>query len=71
MVCTICKRPARAREGFWSLSWKFVDQAEYKKRIQDGRSTKISEVCPDCMIQYKDTPIKGLRELNSERNGAL
>ena len=68
MNCTLCKRPAKEMEPFWTLEWKKVDISEYEARKKDGRTIYISEVCPNCMADYnKGRPPLGLQDINKIR----
>lgn len=68
MNCTLCKREAKERESFWTLSWEKVDIAEFKAREQDGRTQYISKVCPECMTKHNNgRPPLGLKDINKMR----
>ncbi len=78
MNCTLCKRPAKylptkiegvsSSESFHTLEWKKVDLIEYTARKKDGRTVKISEVCPECMAKYNNgQPPLGLQDINKMR----
>lgn len=65
MNCELCDRKAKNGEAYWCLSWEKVDVSIYKQRKKEGRSTRISEVCPDCIAKYNgNRPPLGLCDLN-------
>jgi hypothetical protein len=72
MKCRLCKREAKERETFWSLSWEKVNLTEFKEREEDGRTTKISEVCPDCVTKHNDgKPPLGLKDVQNMRERGI
>lgn len=72
MNCEICTRAAKDREAFWSISWEKVDKFQFDARKKDGRSTKITQVCPECIKKYNDgRPPLGLKDLNEIRERGI
>jgi len=67
MDCRLCKKTAKNRESYYTLSWADVDQTEYKQRKKDGRTPNIHPVCPRCIEKYTGRPPLGLRDLNEIR----
>ena len=54
-------------ETTYSVSYKYIDPAEYKRRRKDGRISCKQGVCYDCVERLMGRAPKSLQELNEER----
>ena len=69
MNCQLCGYKAIPYSGnkigdtFYTISWELVDQDEYKARLQDGRTTKIHDVCPACYEKYTGKEARSTGEI--------
>jgi len=67
MNCKLCNREAKDRETFSSISWELVNKTEYENRLEDGRTTLLSYVCPECYEKHTGRPPLGLKDYNEIR----